>query len=314
MDNRKAPSRLRPAPGFARAVCACALGWLGVGFAGGQVLEQDKPDEIVGVEVVEHLGERVNSRLSFVDSEGETVALASIFDGDKPVVVAPVYFGCPVVCPLILERLTNSFRELDYAIGEDFEFVVASINPAEGPTESWAAKARYTAAYTAGADRDAEAVAESWHFLTGDETSIAELTDSLGWHFKALPNGEFSHPAAVIIASPTGEITRYIYGFDFPAKQMKLSLLDASEGKIAKSLGDQLLHYCYRFDPSAGAYTMEAMAVMRVAGGLTVAGLVVLIGGLFAWEKTRRAGAGKGDASHSNDQTGTAGHPGAATA
>ena len=253
-----------------------------------QLLATEPPEQIQGVGVEEKLGLSIPGRLTLTNADGETLPLSAIFDGDKPVVVAPVYFGCPVVCPLILERLTNSFRELDYTIGEDFEVLVFSINPAESTTEANAAKMRYSGSYTAGADRDEAAVREGWHFATADETTIAELTGSLGWQFKPLSNGEFSHPTAVMIAAPDGTITRYIYGFDFPAKQMKLSLLDASEGKIAESLGDRILHYCYRFDPSAGAYTMEAMAVMRVAGVLTVIGLIILIGGLFAWERATR--------------------------
>jgi protein SCO1/2 len=279
-----------------RALLAVALPAFIAGSAtpaAGQLLMDDVPKDVRGVEVVERLGERLPTRLTFRDSDGETVALTSVFDGDKPVVVVPVYFGCPVVCPLILERLTNSFRELDYTIGDGFEVLIFSIDPGEGQTESWAAKTRYTEAYRAGADRDAADVAAGWHFVTGDETSIAELTDACGWHFNALSNGEFGHPTAIMIASPDGVLTRYIYGFDFPPKQMKLSLLDASEGRIAASFGDRLLHYCYRFDPSSGAYTMEAMAVMRVAGVLTVIGLVVLIGGLFAWERTRTKHADK---------------------
>lgn len=299
-------ARIDRGPGIARAF-AVRTAWFFVsailGFAPAskaQVLLDELPEQIQGVDVEEKLGLSIATRLSFTDSSGETLPLAEIFDGEKPVVIAPVYFGCPVVCPLILERLTNSFRDLDYTIGEDFEVVVFSINPAEGPTESSTAKMRYTAAYTAGADRDAAAVNEGWHFLTGDETSIAEMTGSLGWYFKPLPSGEFSHPTAVMVASPEGMLTRYIYGFDFPAKQMKLSLLDASEGRIAESLGDRILHYCYRFDPRAGAYTMESMAVMRIAGVLTIIGLVVLIGGLFVWEKTRRS-------------TNTTGHPSTGT-
>lgn len=277
---------VRVLPGLAWAIAALAVLCTS---AAGQLLTEELPEQIRGVEVIEHLGDRLPTGLTFTDSDGNRLALSDIFDGDHPVVLVPVYFGCPVVCPLILERLTNAFRELDYTIGDGFEVLVFSIDPSEGQTESWAAKSRFTEAYKAGADRDAATVAAGWHFVTGDETSINELTRASGWIFNPLSNGEFSHPTAIMIASPDGTLTRYIYGFDFPAKQMKLSLLDASEGRIAASLGDRLLHYCYRFDPNAGAYSMEAMAVMRVAGVLTVIGLVILIGGLFVWERFRRA-------------------------
>ena len=311
MDNRERTNKVRSAPsgraasgkpGLVRAFASGAhsrpilAAWLisaltlaiGSTNASAQLIPTEKPEQIQEVDVEEKLGLPVATRLTLTDSSGETLPLAEIFDGDKPVVVAPVYFGCPVVCPLVLDRLTNSFRELDYSIGEDFEILVFSIDAGEGPTESNAAKMRYTGSYAAGADRDLVAVREGWYFATGDETTVRELADSMGWIYQPLPNGEFSHPTAIMVASPDGVLTRYIYGFDFPAKQMKLRLLDASEGKIAQSLGDKLLHYCYRFDPQAGAYTMEAMAVMRIAGVLTVLGLIVLIGGLFAWESSKK--------------------------
>ncbi|MBZ0172246.1 MAG: SCO family protein, partial [Phycisphaerales bacterium] len=257
---------------------------VGVRAAGAQVLLDEPPAELRGVTVTEKLGQQLPTRLSFMNSEGETVALTDYFDGEKPVVLALVYFGCPVVCPLVLDRLTECFTGLDYTIGEDYNVVVVSIDHTEGVTESSTRKQRDLAVYGRG---DAGSVPSGWGFHTGDETSIKMLADACGWDFKRLPNGEYAHPAAVMIASPDGVLTRYVYGFDYPVKQVKLSLLDASEGRIAASLGDHLMFYCYRYDPTAGTYSMEAMALMRLAGGATVAGLVVLIGGMLIVEKFR---------------------------
>lgn len=253
--------------------------------------QADQIDELRGVEVVEHLGDRLPTRLTLTNSDGETIETGSLFDGEKPVILAFVYFGCPVICPFYLDQLTNTLREVDYTIGEDFRVVVVSIDHTEGVTESSGAKLRYTGAY----GRDATTVNEGWSFLTGDEQSVRALADAAGWLYQSLPNGEFSHPAAMLMVSPEGMVTRYMYGFELPSKQIKLGLMEASEGKIAESVGDKLMFYCYRFDPNAGAYSVEAMAVMRIAGLVTVAGLAGLIGGLFVYEKTKRGrGPGRG--------------------
>lgn len=270
-------------PSLFRVAVACFGAGLFAAPASAQVLLSEPPEAIRGVTVTERLGDSLPVRLTFMNSDGRMVPLADSFDGKRPVVLALVYYDCPVVCPLVLTRLTESFRQLDYTIGEDYRVVVLSIDHTEGPTQSDAARMRYTSTY----GRGGEALAEGWRFLTGDPVSVKMLADACGWDFKRLSNGEYSHPAAIMIASPEGKLTRYIYGFDYPPRQLKLSLLDATDGKIAASLGDRLLHFCYRYDPTAGAYSMEAMALMRLAGVLTVVAIAGLIGGLLIAEKVR---------------------------
>lgn len=286
MTDRAASSLLCAGPlGRWTALAACLLT---LGAADAQVLSDKPPEALDGVTVVEKLGDRLPINLTFTNSEGDIVPLTKYFDGEKPVVLALVYFGCPVVCPLVMDRLAECFAGLDYTIGEDYNVVVVSIDATESVTESSTRKQNDLTGYLKAHGGDAEKVAAGWAFLTGDPSSIKMLADACGWVFKPLPNGEFAHPAAVMVASPDGEMTRYIYGFDYPVKQMKLSLLDASEGKIASSLGDRVLFYCYHYDPTSGAYSMEAMAVMRIAGVATVVVLGGLIGGLLLVERIRK--------------------------
>ncbi|HHN77647.1 MAG TPA: SCO family protein, partial [Phycisphaerales bacterium] len=215
------------------ALCLVSL----VAAADAQVLSDKPPEAIDGVTVDEKLGERLPINLTFTNSTGEVVPLSNYFDGEKPVVLALVYFGCPLICPLVMDRLAETFRDLDYTIGEDYNVVVVSIDHTEGVTESSTRKQSDLAGYLKTHGGAAEKVSGGWGFLTGDPTSVRMLADACGWVFKPLPNGEFAHPAAVMVASPDGVLTRYLYGFDYPVKQLKLSLLDASEGKIASSLG-----------------------------------------------------------------------------
>ncbi len=286
MTDRAASTLFRGGPGWWAAMAVCLVSLFGA--AGAQVLEDKPPEALDGVTVDEKLGERLPINLTFTDSGGEVVPLSKYFDGEKPVVLALVYFGCPVICPLVLDRLSESFGGLGYTIGEDYNVVVVSIDHSEGVTESSTRKQNDLAGYLKTHGGDAAKVSAGWGFLTGDPTSIKMLADACGWVFNPLPNGEFAHPAAVMVVSPDGVLTRYIYGFDYPVKQLKLSLLDASEGKIASSLGDRVLFYCYHYDPAAGAYSMEAMAVMRIAGVLTVVLIAGLIGGLLLIERVRK--------------------------
>ncbi len=264
------------------AVVSCAASSVSA-----QALLKEKPKELEGVAIEERLGESLPKGLTFTNHKGERVALDEVFDGSKPAIFAFIYYDCPIVCAVVLDRVQKAINELDFTVGQDFNLLAISFDHTEGAAE---ADRRRTLDFT-GYDRAAEpGVSDGFIYLTGRAGDIKALSDATGFQFKQLANGEYSHPVGIMVLSPNGRVTRYLYGFDYPAREVKLSLLDASDGKIAKSLGDALLHFCYRYDPTAGAYSVEAMAVMRLAGAATVVGLVIFIGGMFLGERVRRAG------------------------
>lgn len=238
-----------------------------------------------GLTLVEHGGDPIPLDLVFRDSNNRSVPLANYFDDGRPVVLALLYYRCPVVCSIMMERMLESFNGLDYEIGTDFNVVYVSIDETENPTIAGAKKNELLAEYTHGAG---DSVRDNWAFLTGDRESVGRLADAIGYQYRRLDNGEYAHPIAFTIISPQGTISRYMYGYDYPSKQMKLALLDASDGKVAKSLADRVLHFCFRYDPEAGAYTVQAMRVMRLGGVLTMAFLAVLIGGYLLLEHRRK--------------------------
>ncbi|MCL4221203.1 MAG: SCO family protein [Phycisphaerales bacterium] len=237
----------------------------------------------VGLE--EHLGARVPLELTFQDSQGRTVPLAASFAGGRPVVLALVYYRCPVVCTMVMEQMVASFNQLDYAIGSEFNVVCLSFDEQENATIARAKKNEIIPQYTR---RVGQEVSDHWAFLTGDAESVRRVAQAVGFRYKKLPNGEFAHPIAFMVLSPEGTVTRYFYGYDYPPRQMKLALLDASEGKVAQSIGDRVLHFCFQFDPTAGAYTIQALRVMQLGGVVTVVFLAGLVGGLLFRERRRR--------------------------
>ncbi|MEZ6241849.1 MAG: SCO family protein [Phycisphaerales bacterium] len=283
---------LRRLLGAAAAVAlfACA--------APAQLVQSELPKELQGVDLVQREGERIPMNLVFTEADNKPLPIADVFDDGRPVVLALVYYECPLACTIVMDRMAQSFADLDYVIGRDFNVLVVSFDPSEKPTQALATKQSFLSAY----EKRVPETEENWSFCVADEENIQALADAVGFKTHRIAGGEFAHPVGIMILSPDGTISRYMLGYDYPARDMKLALLDASEGKIARTIGDRFLHYCYRYDPEAGSYSVEAMAVMRVAGALTVLGLVVLIGLLFVGERIRRGVSKKRRATRARDE------------
>lgn len=249
------------------------------------ILDREQVRELDGVDLEEHLGAQIPLDAMFTNSDGETVPLSSYFSDGKPAILALVYYDCPVVCDVVLDKLVESLEQLDYTPGKEYRLLVISFDDTESSTQSLGQKLRFTRYFPRARD---PVVSKALAFHTGHKTDILRLTEAVGFKFRRLGNGEFTHAAGLTILSPEGKISRYIYGYDYPPDQIKLSLLEATEGKIAKSIGERIMHYCFRYDPTAGAYSLEAMALMRLGGALTVILLTILIAALFIGERVRR--------------------------
>ncbi|MGV6815474.1 MAG: SCO family protein [Phycisphaerales bacterium] len=250
-----------------------------------RLLDRSEVKQLNGVEVDEQLGNSVPLDAVFTNSKGETVEMSTYFDGETPVILVMVYYECPVVCPVVLSQLVASLNELDYVVGEDYRVVVVSFDDTETTSMALGKRTEFIDAYNkADLTLDSKTIA----FHTGDVLNIKRLVNSIGFEYNPLKNGDFAHPISLMILSPKGKVTRYMYGFDYPSRELKLSLLDASEGKIAASFGDRLIHFCYQFDPTAGAYSIQAFRVMQVGALLTVILLIIGLTLLFMGDRVRR--------------------------
>lgn len=246
----------------------------------------ERPEFLNEVGLDEHLGARVPLELTFTDSTGKPVRLGDYFEDGRPVVLALVYYRCPVICTMVMEQMVESFNGLDYEIGKQFNVVYLSFDQDENASIALSKKNEIVVQYQKNSGRE---VTDHWGFLTGEPASVRQVADTLGFHYKRLPNGEYAHPIAFAVLAPDGTICRYFYGYDYPAKQMKLALLDASQGRVAQSIGDRVLHFCFQFDPKAGAYTLQAFRVMQLGGIVTLVFLATLVGGLLFVERRRRS-------------------------
>jgi len=250
-----------------------------------RLLDRDEVVELNGVEVTEELGNAVPLDATFTDHNGETVVFGDYFDGETPVVLVMVYYQCPVVCPTVLTQLTNSLNEISYTAGDDYRVLVVSFDHNETTTMALGQRTKFLDAYN---QSDIQGARAGIAFHTGDVLNIRRLVTSIGFNFNPTDDGQYAHPISLMILSPEGQVSRYMYGFDYPPQELKLSLLDASEGKIAESFGDRLLHFCYQFDPNAGVYSLQAFRVMQIGALLTVVLIVIGLTLLFMGERVRR--------------------------
>jgi protein SCO1 len=224
------------------------------------------------------LGVQLPLELSFRDDSGRDLRLGDLF-GSRPVILVPVYYGCPLLCNQLLNGLTRSLKPVSLNPGKDFDVVAFSINPLETPELAGQKKAAYLERY------DRAGTESGWHFLTGTEATIAALTRAIGFRYTYNPETKlYAHAAGVVIVTADGRLARYFYGIDFPPKELQTELVQARAGRIGTPIG-RLLLLCYDYDAATGKYTLSILRLTRVLGTATA----VALGG-FLFVMFRREG------------------------
>lgn len=243
-----------------------------------------QPKDLKAVDIVEHPDAQVPADLAFVDELGHPVKLGDYMNQGKPLILTLNYYGCPMLCTLLLNGMVDTLRELPLTAGRDYEIVTVSFNPMETTMLAKQKQQNYLQYWGEGGSSSA------WHFLTGKKEQIDALCKTVGFTYHYVEaTGQYAHPAALMVLTPAGRVSRYIYGVKFDDQTVKLSLVEAGKGKIGTPL-DHILLYCYHYDSAKGAYAPAAMNIMRLAGGITVILLAIVLSAFWANEKRRSAG------------------------
>ncbi|MHB1033086.1 MAG: SCO family protein [Pirellulales bacterium] len=261
----------------------------------------EQPEVLRKVGFDQRLNAQVPLDLVFMDENAHPVKLGTYF-GKKPVILVLAYYECPMLCTFVLNGLVQSMRDLPFTAGAEFNVVTVSFNPRETPDLAAAKKRSYVASY------GRPGAAEGWHFLTGKQDAIDKLTQAVGFRYVYdTKHNQYIHTAGIMILTPEGKISRYFYGIQFPSRDLRLGLVEASAGKIG-SPTDQILLYCFHYDPETGKYTASILTLVRVGGVLTVLGLAAMVWFLLRRERRHRKPAAEpvtaGAAEPSNDAQG----------
>ena len=255
---------------FHRHACLCLL----VCFAASPVdhllaqRQEPVPQDLEEVGITERLEEQIPLDLGFRDEQGRKVVLGDYFS-DRPVILSLTYSNCPMLCYLQLDGLVRALQDLDFSPGQEFEIVNVSVDPNESSQRALVTKCKHVEMY------GRRETASGWHFLTGGEASIKRLADTVGFRYKFVPErNEYAHAAAIMIATPKGRLSRYLYGVVYSPPTLRLALVEAGQGKIGTTL-DQVLLFCFHYDAASGSYAPAAMRVMQIGGCLTLAALLL---------------------------------------
>jgi protein SCO1 len=238
---------------------------------GGGAPSSQVPGPLGRVAFEQRLEQQLPLDLPFRDEAGRTVRLGDYF-GRKPVVLAFVYYECPMLCTQVLNGLESALRVLNETVGREFDVVTVSFDPRESAVLAAGKKKAYLERYQR---PEAE---QGWHFLTGDEASIAALTQAAGFSYVwDEASQQFAHASGIVVATPAGKLSRYFFGIDYSPRDLKFALMESSHERIG-TLADQLLLYCYHYDPQTGNYGFVAMRAVRLGGAVT---LMALVGFVF---------------------------------
>ena len=231
------------------------------------------PSALQEVRIEQKLDQQLPLDLVFRDESGRDVKLGDYF-GQKPVVLAFVYYDCPMLCTQILNGMVTSFRVLPFQPGKEFDVVTISFDPRETPALAQAKKKVYIDYLP---EKMRANASNGWHFLTGDQANIEKITQAAGFHYRYdEATKQFAHASAIMVTTPHGKLSRYYYGVEYAPRDLRFGLMESSANKIG-SPADQLLLYCYHYDPATGKYGAPIMRVMRVAGVITLLGILAMI-------------------------------------
>jgi protein SCO1/2 len=254
------------------------------------------PRELQHVGVTEHLDGPLPLDTPFVDDNGKPVTLRAAFADKKPVVLQFAYHTCPVVCGMITTNLAAGLKDVPWTIGQQYNVVTISIDPNESLEKTKAKRAGVLADYGRGLGPPSgggDPPTGGWFFLKGTQASIEAVTKAAGFEYQYDERQkQWGHPSVVFIVKPDGTLARYLYGLEFPGNDLKLGLFEASEGRSISTV-EQIILYCYHYDPQGGKYVLVATRVMQVGGGLTALVLFSVLGMLWANEfrKAKKAAA-----------------------
>lgn len=240
------------------------------------------PPQLGYVAIEQRLDQQVPLELPFRDETGKTVLLGNYFQPDRPVLLSLVYFNCAMLCSQVLAEIAHSLSRVKFDAGRQFEIVTVSFDPRETPAMAASAKSKYLAMY------GRPGAQQGWHFLTGDQSSIAALTNAVGFHYRwDAATGQFAHATGIMLLTPQGRVSQYYYGARYFPSDLRLGLIQASNNQIG-TLADQIVLYCYHWDPRTGRYGAIVFRVIQIGGGFTVLILGSLLAFLFWTDPNRR--------------------------
>ena len=246
-----------------------------------------KPPILRDVGFDQKIGARIPLDTPFHDENGRTVRLGDLFHG-RPVVLALAYYECPMLCTMVLNGVVSGLKPLALSAGKDFDVIAVSFNPRETSTLAKAKRVNYLDRYGKPGTED------GWHFLTGDPASIDALTSAVGFRYAWDASAkQYAHPSGVVLLTPDGQVSRYLFGVEYEPKDLKLGLIESSQGKLG-TLTDQVMLYCFHYDPATGRYSAAVMNLVRAGAVVTLVLLALFL--ILSWRRdaarTRRVAEG----------------------
>ncbi|MBI2827658.1 MAG: SCO family protein [Acidobacteria bacterium] len=236
------------------------------------------PPQLKDVTFKQRLGEMLPLDAAFSDDDGRSVTLGQLF-GRKPVLLAFVYYQCPMLCTQVMNGVSSALKVMPFRAGQDFDVVLVSFDPRDTPAIA-AEKKRAHLKYWS-AERDAAA----WHLLTGGAASIRRVTSAAGFTYQwDQRTGQFAHVSGILVVTPEGRLSRYFYGVEYSPKELRLALVESGEGRIGSAI-DELLLYCFHYDPESGRYGLVVMNLVRLGGVMTV----LFMGGFILMMRRRES-------------------------